>query len=180
MAFVAAPGPEFAVRFDIEHRFACPPARFWELFWDPEFDRRVDEAAGTRRTVVHEWREGEMRCWRSRFETSTEGESSVTSLLGRGLLDYEQESRLDERRGELAWRVIPGPLPLGVTLSARGTMRVVPDGEGCLRRVTGEVRVGVPLVGGSIEAAVCRRVRSSYEQAARVLRAMLAEGGTRP
>ncbi|RMF74335.1 MAG: DUF2505 domain-containing protein [Acidobacteria bacterium] len=163
------------MRFTVEHRFDCPPERFWELFWDPEFDRRVDEAAGTRRTVVREWREGGLRCWRSRFEASAEGESAVTAVLGRGLLDYEQESRLDEKRGELTWTVLPGPLPFGVTLSASGTMRVEPDGAGCVRRVEGEVSVGVPLVGGTIEAAVCRRVEESYERAADVLREMLAE-----
>ncbi len=167
------------MKFSIEHRFACPPAMFWELFWDPEFDRRVDRAAGMRRTVVREWREGDLRCWLSRFEASAGGESAVAGVLGGGWLDYEQENRLDEACGTLEWKVIPGALPLGASLTAHGTMTVVPVETGCLRRVAGEVRVAAPLFGSAIEAAVCRRVEASYEQAAAVLREMLA-GRTEP
>jgi hypothetical protein len=170
------------VLLTIRHVFPCPPERFWEIFWHPEYDRRLDEAAGTRHEVLAEWREDGLRCWRSRYEASSEGREgaeSVVALLGGGFLEFDQESRLDEERGRLVWEVRPR-MDLGGAVSARGELQVDAVPEGCERRVQGEIRVRVPLVGGQVERAVGGAIESSYEREARVLESWLASPPDRP
>jgi hypothetical protein len=163
------------MRLDIRHVFACSPATYWDVFWDDEFDRRLDDAAGVRREPLTEWEDAGRRCWRVRF-TPREGRGGAEArLLGADLLTYEQENCLDQERGVLEWRVFPNLPGVGGSVRARGTMTVRPVERGCERVVEGVIEVGIPLIGGRVERAIARGVEESYEQTAELTARWIAE-----
>lgn len=151
----------------IRHEFACSPAEFWEIFWEPEYDRILDEAAGTKRIVLREWAEDGKRCWISRFEAVGETRDASRALLGSSLLGFEQENRFDAIAGVLEWKVIPDMGVARAAVDARGVLFVRPAPRGCERIVEGTIRVSVPFLGPRIEEAIRDQVQSSYESAAR-------------
>lgn len=157
--------------FRYVHRFPCTVSRFWEIFWDPEYDRRLDEAAGTRHTVLREWQEGEIHCWRTRYEADGQSQDAAR-LLGGGLFEYEQEARLDKGAGRLTWEVFP-KLNVGGSFKAQGTVEVRELGGQTERVIEGEIRVGIPILGAKIEEAVRDRLAKSYEGDARIVLEML-------
>ncbi|NJN64882.1 MAG: DUF2505 family protein [Acidobacteria bacterium] len=162
------------MRLEIRHEFRCAPEVFWQVFWDPEYDRLLDEAAGTTRTVVREWEEGGKRRWISRFEADAAKSDPQARLLGGDLLDYEQENSFDERAGVLEWRVIPHLGIAKAALEARGVLYVTPAAAGCARIVEGEIKVSIPLVGARLEAAIHGHVLQSYERSAATIAELIA------
>jgi hypothetical protein len=161
------------MRIEIRHFLPCTAERYWEIFWNPEYDRRLDEAAGTRHEIVREWQEDGRRCWETRYRAVEAQEEGIARLLGGGLLEFDQINRLDQDQGELRWEVRPRLDVVG-SLSASGVISIRPRDGGVERHVVGDVEVGIPFVGGSLESAICRSIERSYERDVEVIEAWLA------
>ena len=162
------------MKLDVRHSLPCSPEQFWDLFWDPEFERRLDSSASIHREMLELNPEVDgVQTWRIRFTPERELPRAVAKLIGNSKLVYDQESRLDRGAGILEWRVIPQVLADKVT--AQGTMRIVPAPGGCERIVTGEVSVRVPMLGGRIEKTILSNVTDSYDRAAEVIAELVAE-----
>ena len=159
---------------NVRHTLPCAPDQFWDLFWDPEFERRLDASAEIQREMVELGPEIDgIQSWRIRMTPQRELPRAVAKLIGSKKLVYEQESRLDRSAGVLEWRVLPQVLADKVT--AQGTMRIVPAAGGCERIVTGEISVRVPMLGGRIEKTIMSSVTDSYNRAAEVIAELVAE-----
>ena len=50
---------------------------------------------------------------------------------------------------------------------------LIADGDGCVRRVTGEVRIRLPLVGGKVERAIVEGLLEHLDQEAKAIAALL-------
>ena len=158
------------MKLNLRHEFDCSPERFWELFWDDEYNAKVSEGAAVERQLVREWEEGGKKCWRMRFVPDRELPKPLRKLMGTDKLVYEQENKLDQEAGEMHWDVIPAVLADKVT--ARGVMKIVPTERGCERIVDGEISVRVPMIGGKIEKTILQNVQESYDTTAVILRQM--------
>lgn len=146
----------------VRHTFPCSLDVFWQMFWDPDYDRMLGRAAGVSREMLWDRSEGAVRRWRMKFIPDQELPALVAKAIGTNRLVYEQESELTADR-TLKWEVFPAVVPDKVT--AKGSMVARPAGQGVERLVDGEITVRIPLVGGRIERAIHQSVLDSYERA---------------
>jgi hypothetical protein len=161
------------VKLLVRHTFDCTPERFWQMYWDPEFDAMMRRNAAVQRELLEERREGDVVVRRLRITPERELPAAASALVGAKKLVYEQENRWDERNNVLHWRVIPTVLP--GKLDAHGNFRVNAVPGGCEQVVEGEINVNVRFVGGQIEKFVVAEVEKSYEKTAATSREWLAK-----
>ena len=161
------------MRLSVRHSFACTPAEFWSLYWDPAFETRLRKGSTVGREVVEERREGDVVVRRVRVTPQQELPGPAAAVLGTKKLVYEQESRYDPAQGVIDWQVVPSFLP--GKLDAKGSIRVDPAPGGCVMVVDGNIDVHVRFVGGQIEKAVVAEVEKSYDRVATEAKAVLAE-----
>jgi hypothetical protein len=160
------------VKLAVRHDFDCSVARYWEMYWDPEFDEALRRDAAVQRDLIEERTEGAIQIRRLRFTPDRELPSAVAALIGAKKLVYEQENRWDSANNTMHWRVIPTFLQ--GKFDAKGLFKVVPLGaDACQQVVEGEIVVNVPLVGGQIEKAVVAEVQRSYDKTAATCREWL-------
>lgn len=74
------------------------------------------------------------------------------------------------RPGEHRWEWTIEPLVAEDLLKASGQIELAPTGDGTVRTVLGEVKVGVPIVGGRVEGWIVEGLERAYDEEARVLR----------
>lgn len=157
----------------VRHRFDCTPERFWQMYWDPDFEAALRQQAAVQRELLEERREGDVVVRRLRFTPDRELPAAAAAVLGARKLVYEQENRWDERARVLHWRVIPTLLP--GKLDAHGQFRVEAVPGGCEQLVEGDIQVNVRFVGGQIEKLVVAEVEKSYDKTAASCREWLAK-----
>jgi len=134
------------------------------MFWDPKFDQIMQNDTAMRREMLWKRDEGVAQIWRMRFTPDKELPGPIAKIAGSKKLIYEQENHLDTSTHVMQWQVFPKVATDKVT--AKGTMTVRTIATGVERRVQGEVRVQIPLIGGRIEKAILVSVSESYEKAA--------------
>ena len=155
----------------VRHTFDCTPERFWQMYWDPEFDAMLQKEAGVTRELLEERKEGDVVVRRLRVIPDRELPSAASAVIGTKKLVYEQENRWDERNGVLQWRILPTILP--GKLDAKGSFRVNATPGGCEQLVEGDITVNVRFIGGQVEKAVVGEVEKSYERTAATCREWL-------
>lgn len=166
------------MKLQVSHTFACTPDEFWKIFWDPSYDARLSKLAeskgnGVVREVLSDREEGGKRFLRYRFTPKKTLPAAIAAVAGTDRLVYEQENVFDRASGLLTWRVLPALVPDKVT--AQGTFRVLPKGEGCERVVDGTIEVRVTFIGGRIEQAIVTDVTAAYEAATAVMNELIRE-----
>jgi hypothetical protein len=164
-----------AVKLQARHAFDCTPARFWEMYWDDDFDAMLMTGATFTRELLEDTESNGVRTRRVRITPHQELPSAAAAILGTSKLVYDQENRFDLAKSEVAWRVIPTILP--GKLDANGRFQVVATPRGCEQVVDGDITVNVRFVGGRIESAVIGEVEKSYSRTAEVSRAWLTKHG---
>lgn len=163
------------MKLHVRHTFPCDPETFWKMYWDDEFDAMLQRGNTVQRELLEQRDEGGVVVRRVRFTPQRDLPAPAAKLLGSSKLVYEQESRFDPARSEMAWRVIPTILP--GKLDARGTFVVRPIEGGCEQVVDGDIKVDVRFIGGQIEKAVVAEVEQSYQRTAEVAREWLRSRG---
>lgn len=161
------------MRFTMTHHFACSPQRMWEIYEDDEFERRLQEATQVRREVVVEEDNDGVLKKRLRCVAQKELPTPMKVALGIERFEYVQEQRLDRETNTLEWDV-ETPF-MTDRVDASGVTRVEVTDGGCERRVDGEIRVRLPLVGKKMERKLAERLQTSYEEAVDIAREMLEE-----
>lgn len=162
------------MQFRISHRFPVSPRAYWDGTRDPELDQRMAEAGEIDVQVLERRRDGPRTHERLRVSPRKELPGVAQRALGTARFSYVQVVDSDDDRMGTTWQVLPDVLPDKVT--CRGTSRVIDAPGGCERIIDGEIKVAIPLVGGSIEKVVLEQLEKSYERAAEVIRRHLAGG----
>lgn len=165
------------MKLTVRHTFPCTVAEFWEMFWEPAFDERMQAGTAVRRELLGDREEGQTRIQRFRFIPEKTLPGPIAKIAGTDRITYEQENRFDRAAHVLRWKVIPAILADKVTAQGEFTVRAVP--EGCERLVDGVIEVRVPFVGGRIEQAILGDVAQAYEAAAQATRDYLQERRSR-
>ena len=162
------------MRLQAEHRFDAPARAVADVLVDPAFHREVELPDLRLLDVVDHRDDGDDALLSLRYEYVGQLDPVVRRLLGDRQLTWVQELAVDRMSGagRLTFSVEGSPGRLhGV---AYFTLR--PDGEQTVWRLDGEVRVRVPLVGGSAERRVLAGFRARLDREARHMGERLRAG----
>ncbi len=151
----------------IVHGFPVSPRAYWDGTRSPEVDAELAREGDVEMTVLEHHRTGSLTVDRMRVSPRKELPLLAQKALGTVRLSYVQEIESDDETMTTTWRVIPDVLPDKVRCG--GTSRVVATAQGCERIIEGDIKVLVPLVGGTVERIVLDNIARSYEKAAIVL-----------
>ncbi|MCB9665686.1 MAG: DUF2505 family protein [Alphaproteobacteria bacterium] len=162
------------MKIHTRHAFPGTLEQFWASWWDEELDARLTARSDVRRERLEQVKDGAITRSRMRFHTPYALPSLVQRAMGASTLSYEQVTMVDEAAGLVRWEVIPPVYPDKV--KATGTVRIQAlPGGGVERLLEGEVVVGVPLVGGTMEKAILDGIVKGHDEDAVIRTAWLRE-----
>lgn len=161
------------MRFEVEHRFAAPVARVQEALADPAFHRSLRlPDVGPPEVVEHEvGDDGEVRLL-VRMVFTGRVDPIVRKLVGGGDLAWLQRTTV-RTRGDTG-RLEVTAAGHEDRLRAVAEWRCEAAGQGCVRRLAGDLSIRLPLVGGAAEAKVVPGLRRRLDVEAASLGAWLA------
>lgn len=165
------------MKYTIADEFETTPQRYWEVFFDEEYNRRLFEALKIGREVLEDRREGEGDALEIRRKLRLTPQREVPAALQRfvkGAIAYVEDNHFRARTN--AMEVVTTPSMLADSIVTRGTYRLEVAGPRRVRRIwDGEVSVKIPLVGGKAEKMLVDEVTASYKATTDFTRRWLAE-----
>ena len=147
------------MRFALEHRFSAVPVDVSRAFADPALyaSFAVLPRAGQPEVLRHEvGSDGRVRL-AIRWAFTAELSSAARAVIDPDRLTWVQESVHDVEGCTATYRMVPDHYR--DRFSSTGDFRFDPDGDGCVRRSHGEVKVRAPLVGRAVEGAIVDGLR---------------------
>ncbi len=158
------------------HPLPVSPVRAWNGLFGEAYAQVLEERSKIHNLVLEERVDGPIRRKRTRVTTKREIPSAFSKILGSGPLTYEIEEEFEDTRQLMRWRVIPARMADKIT--AEGTYSIGPGpNDSSVRRVVGEVRVAIPLLGGQIEKLVAKELEAGYERSTAFAREWLLANG---
>jgi hypothetical protein len=164
------------VRFHAEHRFGGPVDALAALLLDPEFHRQLRLPDVSLPQVVEATTEGDEGVLRLRYQYTGQLDPIARRLLGNRKLTWLQDMRLDRSSGTgtLAFHAEADPNRL------HGRADVILrslDGDGSIRRIDGQLKVAVPVVGGTAERRIIEGLKRRLDVEAEALDERLRPAG---
>jgi hypothetical protein len=147
------------MKFEIRDSFALSPEALWTELFDPENEAKLAQLAGANREVVAQTVEGDRTTRHVRIHTSHPQMAQLAKLLGGDSVSFDQHFVLDAATRRCTWRY---ETPAGDRVRIAGTWRVEPHAEGAERIVEGDVKVSIPLVGGTLEGRIVQSIRDTF------------------
>ncbi len=158
--------------FSFEHEFSAAPEAVAEALLDEGFQESLkDLEALSDRTVISQEMDGERVVRRTRCVLGVDL-GKARAFVGSGDPAWVEVSVWHPDSLEWRWHVEPEIAR--DLLSASGTIELLPKGSGTMRRVTGVVKVKVPLYGSRVEGWVVDGLRRAYDEEAERLTDHLA------
>jgi hypothetical protein len=147
-------GQTGGVHFDVVHEFPAPCAAVVAVLCDPAFHTRLDLPDLSRPEVVTSSVDGTTRVLLLRYEYIGQVDPIARRIVGDRKLTWMQELRLDTQSliGTLSFSAEQDEKRLNG--SAEVTITAIDDGTGTRRRISGDLHVRVPLVGGTAERRI--------------------------
>jgi hypothetical protein len=167
------------MHFDTEHEFPAPRARVAARLTDAQFHLGLELPDLGRPQVVTDATEGGQRVLRLRYEYVGRLDPIARKVVGGGTLTWVQELRLD-------LSTFAGTLRFSADQQAdrfngeAGVDFTPLDGDArCRRRISGDLHIRIPLVGGTAERKIVPGVLRRLDVEAEALAASVAtpEGG---
>lgn len=162
------------MKLKVRQLYPCTPDQYWEMYWDDDFDARLQEGSKVDRAVLSQAEENGVLTRRLRFTPHAELPGPVAAIVGSPKLVWEQINRWNKATGVLSFEVLPTFISAD-KFNARGTFAVKPDPGGCVVEIDGDIDVKVRFIGGRIEAQVVSQIEDGYAHQKRVSDAWLAE-----
>jgi hypothetical protein len=153
-------------RFTLVQEIATDVDNHWRLFFDDDFERAMylDGFRFPRYELLESRKSDNEIVRRIKVTPRLDVPAAVAKLLGSSF-GYIEEARFDAKARVLRARLIPNVL--ADRLSSEVTVRAEPAGEGrCRRTVDGTVDARIFGVGGLVEGALEKNLRSGWAQAA--------------
>lgn len=158
--------------FAFEHRFDADRDAVAEALLDEDYQASLDgiEPLKERRVLDQTTRGGTVvrrtRCVLGRDL------GAAQRFLGNAEPAWVEEAKWDP--GAQRWDWVIHPEVASDLLSSKGSIELEEDGDGTVRRVSGVVKVKVPLYGGKVEGLIVRELERAYEEEADRLAQWLA------
>jgi hypothetical protein len=156
------------VRFHAEHRFAGSVDALAALLLDPDFHGQLRLPDVSLPQVVEATSDGDEGVLRLRYEYTGQLDPIARRLLGNRKLTWLQDMRLDRSSGTgtLAFHAEADPNRLHGRADV--TLRAL-DGDGSVRRIDGQLKVAVPVVGGTAERRIIEGLKRRLDVEAEAL-----------
>ena len=151
--------------FQMKHDLDCTPERFWELFFDKEFNEKLFKALEFPEWVLLEQKdEGSEIVRRVKATPKMEAPGAVAKVLGSSF-GYTEESRFD--KATKTHRFVIKPTTMADKMKNEGTVRCDAVGEGKSRRVVDVIaEAKIFGVGGMIESSLEKSFRTGWGKSA--------------
>ncbi|MEZ5141398.1 MAG: DUF2505 domain-containing protein [Acidimicrobiales bacterium] len=147
------------MRFEVEQRFRATPERVLELYTDPDFYQALAGLPKVSAPQVLEHRaEGDRVLLRVRYTFTASLPAAATAVIDPAKLTWVDETWFDLVRGTATTRLLPDHYPDKMQASASATFVAEAQGD-TVRRISGDLRVRVLLVGGKVEQAIVSGLR---------------------
>jgi hypothetical protein len=162
--------------FVISHEFEADPERYWPMFFDDAYNAALYDRLKVKERKVIEWREDETTIYRSiRVLPERDLPGFMKKLLG-GDLGYTEISTY--KKGTNHIDTVVETTLLKDKIDMKILYDLIPLAPGRLqRKIEGDIKVSVPLVGGKIESVVINDMKRSYDVAAQLTGEWLKKGG---
>jgi hypothetical protein len=141
------------MHFEAEHEFAGPCAAVAAVLCDPDFQTQLALPDLSLPSVVTHDDDGTTRRLKLRYEYLGQLDPIARKVIAGRQLTWVQTLELDTTTfaGALAFEAEAAP----DRLFGRADLTLVADGDdSCKRRITGDLHVRVPLVGGTAERRI--------------------------
>ena len=141
--------------------FAAPPQEVFAMFADEEFQNRKCVATGALRHTVSITAQDDRTIIVSTRNMPSDGfPHFVRSMVGETLAvtetqDWGPSGTDGVRHGRLAVEIAGAPVALHATLS------LASGGHGSIETIEGDLKAGIPILGGKIEEAAAPAVQSA-------------------
>ncbi|MDQ3982808.1 MAG: DUF2505 domain-containing protein [Actinomycetota bacterium] len=152
--------------FSLEHSFDAPVDSLARALLDRGFqDSLADVGSLAERKVLSQEESpdgGVVRRTRCVLDVDVSG--PARKLMGDGDPSWVEEARWDPAQSRWEWVIHPEVA--GHLLTASGVTEVTGDDGRSTRRVTGRIKVHVPLYGGKVEGWIRDGIEAAYEEEA--------------
>jgi hypothetical protein len=157
------------VRFHAEHHFAGPVEALTALLLDPGFHTQLPLPDVALPEVVEATTQGDEDVLRLRYEYTGQLDPIARRLLGNRKLTWLQELRIDREigTGRLNFHAEADPNRLHGSANVR--LEATDGGAGSQRRLEGNLKVAVPVVGGTAERRIIEGLLRRLDVEARAL-----------
>lgn len=147
------------MRFDVDQRYALPPAAVLRAYADPGLYATLPDGPKLARpeVVAHEV-DGDVVRLQVRYRFCGELSSAVRAVLDPARLTWVEHTVHDLAAGTVAFVLRPDHYP--DRLRCEGSLRVEATAEGARRHGGGELKVRAPLVAGTVERTLVGDLRS--------------------
>jgi hypothetical protein len=141
------------VHFAVDHQFPGSRAAVAAVLCDPDFQSQLDLPDLSRATVVDQGDDGTTRRLTLRYEYQGQLDPIARKVIAGRQLTWIQELVLDTTTftGTLSFSAEAAP----DRLNGKADLALVADGDDtCTRRISGDLHVRIPLVGGTAEKRI--------------------------
>jgi hypothetical protein len=168
------------VRFQVEQRFAFAVADVLDVYTDPAFyEQLVGLPKVGEPRVLERTTDGDRVVLKVHYRFTAPLPSAATAVIDADKLTWVEETTYDLGAATSTSRLLPDHYPDRLQAGATASFAPAGDDAGAtVRRIDGELKVRMPLVGGKVEGAIVSGLREHLadeaEVANRFLRDLLA------
>lgn len=164
-------------KYTVEDDFETTVDRYWEVFFDEDYNKGLFEHLQITREVLEMTREGEGQDEVIRRRIRLTPQRDVPAIFKRfvkGAVQYTEHNVFTRRNSTIDVKIVPGFM--GDKFTSTGTYVVTPKGEGrVLRTWKGLIKCSVPLIGGRVEKHIAGEVTDGYRKTTDFTRRWLRE-----
>ena len=163
------------MKIELAQHFDTDPDTFWKLFFDEDYNEALfrDAIKAKERTVLSLEEKGDHIERRVRVTPDEQIPAAVQKIIG-GDTTYIEHTTHRRGSNEAQVTVEMPAERLKSKFSFSSVIRVEPDGKGIKRTLAGELKVKIPLMGGTIEKHVAEGIKRNDLKAAEYMRNWLA------
>jgi hypothetical protein len=162
-------------RFTLTHEINCNEEKFWEVFFDKEFNEKLYLGQlGFSKYLITESRETDTQTHRKvEAVPKIDLPGPVAKLLGPGF-SYREEGVFEKGTKRWSWKIIPSQM--ADKLVNTGNVRVEKVGDSKVRRVA-ELTIEAKVfgLGGLIESSTEKQFRDGWDKSAVFMNKWLAK-----
>lgn len=161
------------MRFQAEHRFQGSPGEVAALLTDPGFFQTLVLPDVSDPQTIESRADGPRSSLRLRYRYTGNLDPKARRLLGKERLAWTQEVTVDHTTGsgDLSFQAEADPK----RLHGKAHFDLRADGDGCVRRLSGELVVAIPLIGSAAERKIVPGVLRRLDIEAQGINNTLAE-----
>jgi len=164
------------VEFEVDQWFAASADQVMATFCDPDFYQRLGQLDRIHPpAVVDHAVDGAQVHLAVRYRAAVDLPGAARRFVRDDLLSWVEHSELDLGTGRGSFRIVPDHYRH--LLDARGRVSHDADRGGSVRRLTGSVRIRVPIVGRRAETVVIDGLREQVGAASAIVEQWLEEQG---